>query len=160
MMTHRFLIALIASLALDASYAAVADAQQPAYNRGSTKVRSRLVNPFDVSSSGLSVDPFGVVRYQPRPRMAFAPASLTSTGTAAAAAALSPVAPIVATTTATATSASDDSLTTAARGTGGDALADSTPQAAGDVIGQGSMVRPPFRPPVRSPFRPPPRPPF
>src|SRR5262245_15954110 len=103
MMTHRLLTALIACLALDASYAAVADAQQPANNRGSTKVRSRLVNPFDVSSSGLSVDGFGMVRYQPRPRLTFAPASLTSTGTAAAAAALSSVAPLVATTTTVAT---------------------------------------------------------
>jgi hypothetical protein len=151
MMTHRLLTAFVACLALDAFVATVADAQtQPAYNRGSTKVRSRLVNPFNVSS-GLSVDRLGVVRYEPRARAAFAPAALTSASTAAAAAAF---APAVATTTAIATSATAD----LAIGSG--TQAESTPQAAGDVIGQGSNVRPPFRPPVRSPFRPPPRPPF
>jgi hypothetical protein len=150
MTTHRLLTAFVACLAIDAFYAAVADAQtQPAYNRGSTKVRSRLVNPFDVSS-GLSVDRFGV-----RARAAFAPAALASASTAAAAAAL---APAVATTTAIATSATSDGAPAAASGS--NTLAESTPQAAGDVIGQGSSVRPPFRPPVRSPFRPPPRPPF
>jgi hypothetical protein len=69
------------------------------------------------------------------------------------------MAPVVATTTALATSANTGSSTTAALGTGGE-LADSAPPAAGDVIGNTSFVRPPFRPPVRSPFRPPPRPPF
>jgi hypothetical protein len=138
-------------LALDAVVVTVADAQtQPAYNRGSTKVRSRLINPFNVASS-VSVDPFGVVRYQPQARAAFDPAILASASTAAAAAAF---APAVVTTTAVATSATTDSAI-------GDGTQPNTGlQPTGDQIGQASNVRPPYRPPVRSPFRPPPRPPF
>jgi len=148
MMTHRLFSAFVACLALDAFVATVADAQQPSYNRGSTKVRSRLVNPFNVSS-GLSVDALGVVRYEPRARGAFAPAALTSASTAAAAA----FAPAVATSAAIATSAAPAAAS-------GSNTEESTPPAIGDVIGQSSNVRLPYRPPVRSPFRPPPRPPF
>jgi len=140
MMTHRLLSTFVACLALDAFVANVADAQsQPTYNRGSTKVRSRVVNPFNVSS-GLSVDRLGVVRYEPRARGALASAALASAATAGA------LAPAAAASTAAATETVS--------------MPTDAPTAIGDVIGQSSDVRLPYRPPVRSPFRPPPRPPF
>jgi hypothetical protein len=143
MMTHRLVATLLACLALDAFVATVAEAQsQPAYNRGSTKVRSRLVNPFNVSS-GLSVDRLGIVRYEPQARGVLAPAALASAATVGALAPAAAAGAAAATETVSLPSGGND-----------------TPEAAGDLLGGGSNVRPPFRPPVRSPFRPPPRPPF
>jgi hypothetical protein len=116
----------------------------PATTRGTIKVQSRLFNPFDVSQSRLSMDPFGFFTLQQGSKSPSTPAPLlTSSASSSSNAAAS------------GTSTSSDS-TASPTGNVATSSAVLDPTA---VIAVGA-ARPPFRPPVRSPFRPPPRPPF
>lgn len=130
------------------------DAQ--AQRRGTAKVRSRLFNPFDLSGSQISVDPFGIVSYRNGGQSSSVPSVTPYWASAAVfSAVLAPTAPV--TTTASTAVAGASSVATLSATPASGSL---EPATASADLAFGSSVRPPYRPPVRSPFRPPPRPPF
>jgi hypothetical protein len=162
-MNYRLLTISICVIGLAAQNLPTADAQQnSAPSRRTVKVKPRLFNPFDVSRSQLTVDPFGIVRFQSKPLPipeSMLPSWAAATGISAI---LGPVAPVGASASAAvvANARLVDAVSSVPASRAATASAPSAGGAGGEVLASGAAVRPPFRPPVRSPFRPPPRPPF
>jgi hypothetical protein len=61
MRLYRPIAIVSLSMALAAVTVLAAHAQDSASTRGSTKVRSRVFNPFNVQGSRLSINPFGAI---------------------------------------------------------------------------------------------------
>lgn len=167
MSTHRWFAILAVWLVLTGVYSVAAEAQpQPASTRGSVKARPRFFNPFDVSRSRLTMNPFGFFSVTDPADFPFAIQSASpSAPNAVTRFQATIVAPVQAVSSAPGAAA--PSSASGVRETG--ALqplsasivsADATASEDESMAGGGSAVRPPYRPPVRSPFRPPPRPPF
>ena len=156
MKRHRSIAALTVCAALLGACAQVADAQdRPSANRGSAKVRARSFNPFDVSQSRLTINPFGFITLGPANAIPAAEPVPSPTGSN-----VSPPVPVSGPAGASlpvAPAPSEPTAATSSTAGGGSAEAAPGEKSTG---GSGEAVRPPFRPPVRSPFRPPPRPPF
>jgi len=144
----RLSASLAAFTCLALATSAMAQELTPSTTRGTVKVQSRLFNPFDVSQSRLSIDPFGFFTLQ-KSGIPSGPVPLLTSSANSQSLSSSP----------TVASAADKSSTdstaapTANIGSSSAILDPSTQIAVG-------AARPPFRPPARSPFRPPPRPPF
>jgi hypothetical protein len=142
---ERLSASFAALICLSLATSVMAQDLAPSTTRGTIKVQSRLFNPFDVSGSRLSMDPFGFFTLQQGAKSPSVPSPLLT----------SPAAETSLTSTAGATATSSDSTAAPA----GNLATSSAVLNPTTVIAVGA-ARPPFRPPVRSPFRPPPRPPF
>jgi hypothetical protein len=139
---------LAAFICLALAMSAMAQDLTPSTTRGTVKVQSRLFNPFDVSQSRLSIDPFGFFTLQ-RSSVPSGPVPILTSSQKVQSLSSSPA-------VASATDKSSTDSTAAPTANIGSSAAVLDPST---IIAVGA-ARPPFRPPVRSPFRPPPRPPF
>lgn len=150
MMIWKTITVITMSAVVVGSSALVAQSQdRPGAARGSAKVKSRFFNPFDVSQSRLTINPFGLVTLAPPKAGARGSASTSESP------AILPLGPALTASAA----ASQETMPQPSTTAGGSGAAELT-QEEEEEGGAGAAVRPPFRPPVRSPFRPPPRPPF
>jgi hypothetical protein len=144
----RLSTTLAAIVCLSMATGAMAQDLTPSTTRGTVKVQSRVFNPFDVSRSRLTIDPFGFFTVQ-KPTQPSGPVPLVISSEKPATVTSLPAG--LANTNSTSTTSAAAPATTIGTSS---AVLDPT-----EVIAVGA-ARPPFRPPVRSPFRPPPRPPF
>src|SRR5262245_33862553 len=61
MTVFRLQSVLVVALAVAGAWDTVQAQDQPVLTRGSTRVRSRVFNPFAIGESRLTIDPFGTI---------------------------------------------------------------------------------------------------